>query len=309
MGKRYIMAAMVATLPNKDAARVTALKLYSGEVIMAFREKNIGLGLVKNREISGGKSSQFIVTGKAAAADIQTHVRGEEVIGKVLANDEVVITVTSRYVHTHFLDGLDKDITQYEATSELAFQSGEVLATKIDKDIFAEIGNVTSAFTPLAGQVAAGTVVATGYAAATTAGARGDFIVAAMFEAQANLNVKNVTEAATFVTAPAKYYELVQSGAIDKDFTTNNGGLDSGRIAQVAGIPIVWTNHLDVTTNPKLIGLLFTKDIMGVVSAMNMTSEVNYDYRRLGWQYTSYYALGMGTLNPTGLEVINDDSV
>ena len=45
------MAAMVATLPNKDAARATALKLYTGEVIKAFREKNIGMGLIKNREI------------------------------------------------------------------------------------------------------------------------------------------------------------------------------------------------------------------------------------------------------------------
>lgn len=303
------MANMVATLPNKDAARDTALKLYSGEVIEAFRKKNIGMSLIKNREITGGKSSQFIVTGEALEADIQTHVRGEEVIGKVLANDEVVITVTSRYVHTHFLDGLDKDITQYEATSELAFQSGEVLATKVDKDIFTEIIDVTSAFTPLPGQKAAGTVVATGYAAAATASLKGDAIVAAMFEARGNLDVKNVTDSATFVTAPADYYNLVQSGAIDKDFTTNNGGLDSGNISMVAGIPIVWTNHLNKVTNTKLIGLMFTQDIMATVSAMSMTSEVNYDYRRLGWQYTSYYALGMGTLNPTGLEVINDDSV
>ena len=303
------MAAMTATLPNKDAARATALKLYSGEVITAFREKNMGLNLVKNRSITGGKSSQFIVTGKALEGDIQTHVRGEEVIGKVLANDEVVIAISSRYVHTHFLDGLDKDITQYEATSELAFQSGEVLATKIDKDIFAELGNVTPAFTPLPGQVAAGTVVATGYTAAVGAKAKGDIIVEAMFEARGNLDEKNVTDSAVFVTAPEKYYELVQSGAINKDYTTNNGGLDSGNIAMVAGIPIMWTNHLDTTTNPKLIGIMFTKDVMAVVTAMSMTSEVNYDYRRLGWQYTSYYALGMGTLNPTGLELINDDSV
>ena len=39
---------MVADLPNKDATRSTALKLYTGEVIKAFREKNIGLGLIKS---------------------------------------------------------------------------------------------------------------------------------------------------------------------------------------------------------------------------------------------------------------------
>jgi len=53
------MAAQVATLPNKDVGRSTALKLYTGEVIKAFREKNIGLGLIKTRNISGGKTAQL----------------------------------------------------------------------------------------------------------------------------------------------------------------------------------------------------------------------------------------------------------
>ncbi len=98
---------MIADLPNKDTSRSTALKLYTGEVIKAFREKNIGLGLIKNRTISGGKTAQFIVTGEADESDIQTHVRGTEVVSAVLDNDEVTITVTNRYVHSHFLDNLD----------------------------------------------------------------------------------------------------------------------------------------------------------------------------------------------------------
>jgi len=304
------MAAVTAALINKDAARATALTLYTGEVIKAFREKNIGLSLVKKRMISGGKSAQFIVTGKADEADIQTHARGEEVVNQLLDNDEVTITVTSRYVHSHFIDGLDVRLAQYEASTELAFQSGEVLATKVDKDIFKAVGNTAAAATPLAGQQAASTVVATGYAAATTAGARGELILEAMFEARTALDEKNVTEVATFVTSPKGYYELVQSKAIAADFTqTSNGGLDTGNIQKVAGIPIMWTNHLDKVTNAKLIGLMFTTDVVGVVSAMDITSEIFYDNRRLGSQYTSYYALGMGVLNPTGLAVINDDSV
>lgn len=303
------MANTTAALLNKDAARATALTLYTGEVIKAFREKNVALGLVSKRMISGGKSAQWIVTGKADEADIQTHVRGEEVVNQLLANDEVTITVTTRFVHSHFIDGLDVRLAQYEASSELAFQSGEVLATKVDKDIFKEIGNVTSAFTPLPGQSAAGTVVATGYAAATVGEARGNILIAAMFEGRTNLDVKNVTAEATFVTSPVDYYNLAQSKAVNFDWTSGNGNIAQGNVQRVAGIPIMWTNHLDKTTNTKLLGLLFTKDIVGVVSAMDITSEIFYDNKRLGSQYTSYYALGIGTLNPTGLEVINDDSV
>ena len=291
------MASMVATTPNKNATRDTALKLYTGEVIKAFREKNIGLGLIKNREISGGKTAQFIV-------------RGEEVISKVLANDEVTITVSTRYVHSHFLDTLDEKLAQYEVRGELAFQSGQVLATKIDKDVFKMIGNDVPAMTPLPGQVAATTTVSTGYAAATTAEARGNILITALYDSKAALNVKNVTDTPSVITSAASYYDIVQSTrGVNADFTTNNGGIDTGMIRQVAGFSIGWTNHLDKTTNTKLIALMFTKDVAGVVKAMDIKSESNYDFRRLGYQLTSFYALGMGPLNPTGMEVINDDSV
>jgi len=302
------MAQMIATLPNKDAARATALKLYTGEVIKAFREKNIGLGLIKNRGISGGKTAQFIVTGQADEGDIQTHSRGEEVISNILANDEVTITVSTRYVHSHFLDTLDEKLAQYEVRGELAFQSGEVLATKIDKDVFKLVGNDVPAMTPLPGQKAASTIVATGYAAATTAQDKGDVIVAALFAGRADLHVMNVSMEPSVIVAPEDYYNVVQSTrGVNADYTSNNGGIDTGKVLQIAGFSLGWTNHLDKTSNTKLIALMFTKDVAGVVKAMDIRSEANYDFRRLGWQLTSYYALGMGPLNPTGMVVINSD--
>lgn len=298
---------VVATTPNKDAARSTALKLYSGEVIKAFREKNIGLGLIKSRTIAGGKTAQFIVTGTASEGDIQTHVRGQEVINKVLANDEVTITVDTRYVHSHFLDTLDEKLAQYEVRGELAFQSGEVLATKIDKDVFKLVGNTVKAMTPLTGQSASGTTAMTGF---TTADAetKGNKIIAALYVAKANLNAKNVTATPSVIVAPEDYYNIVQSSrGVNADFTSNNGGIDSGMIRQVAGFSIGWTNNLDKVANTKLIALMFTQDVAGVVKAMDIQSESNYDFRRLGYQLTSFYALGMGALNPTGLEVINSN--
>jgi len=302
------MASMTATLPNKDAARSTALKLYTGEVIKAFRERNIGLGLIKSRSISGGKSAQFIVTGEASEADIQTHTRGEEVISKVLANDEVTIVVNTRYVHSHFLDTLDEKLAQYEVRSELAFQSGQVLATKIDKDVFKLLGNVVPAMTPLAGQKAASTVVATGYAAAATAEEKGNAIIESFYVGKTELDEKNVTDTPNVVVAPQDYYNIVQSTrGTNADWTSGNGGIDSGKFKQIAGFTVLTSNHLDKVTNTKLIALMFTKDVAGVVKAMDIQSESNYDFRRLGYQLTSFYALGMGALNPTGMVVINSD--
>lgn len=305
------MAAVQAVLPNKDANRTTALTLYTGEVLKAFRERNIGLSLVKKRDIVGGKSAQFIVTGAASEGDIQTHVRGEEVVGQLLANDEVTITVSTRYVHSHFIDGLDNHIAQYDATSELAFQSGNVLAIKVDKDIFAQFALAVAA-TAKTGQKAAKKVEATGYEAATDAAARGNIIVEALFASTTALDEDDVAETPVFVTTPKVKYELVQSNAINKDLTMGNGGLDSGNIAMVAGIPITWTNHLSATGLieagvKELLGYVTTKDVIGVVSAMDITSDSWEDKRRLGNQYVSYYALGMGILNPTGLVEVGSD--
>ena len=308
---------MVAALHNKDASRSTALKLYTNEVIKAFREKNVAMGTVKVREISGGKTSQFIVTGKAQAADIQTHARGEEVVSKLLANDEITITVDTRYVHSHFSDDLDHKLAQYDLRSEMSAQSGEILSIKIDKDIFYGIAHGTgSAAAPTNGQLAAAVVVATGYTAATTAEDKGNAIVAGLFEARSTLNERDISGEPVVFVAPTDYYNVVQSTrGVNQDYTTSNGGIDSGKVRNVAGFQLGWTNHLDKTDQSagsgisalKLIALMYTKDVFGVVKAMDLKSEANYDFRRLGHQLTSYYAMGMGPLNPTGLIIINAD--
>ncbi len=311
------MAAMVSVLHNKDAGRSTALKLYSGEVIKAFRERNVAMATVKTREISGGKTSQFIVTGKALSTDIQTHVRGEEVVSKLLANDEITITVDTRYVHSHFSDDLDNKLAQYDLRSEMSAQSGEVLSIKIDKDIFYGITHDTgSVSAPTNGQLEAAVVTATGYAAAATAQAKGDALVASLFEARSVLNERDVSgEPVVFVT-PTDYYNIVQSTrGTNADYTSNNGGIDSGKVRQIAGFSLGWTNHLDTSDQSggtgidaqKLIALMYTKDVFGVVKAMDLKSEANYDFRRLGYQLTSYYAMGMGALNPTSLIIIVTD--
>ena len=311
------MANMVAAFHNKDAGRATALKLYTNEVLKAFREKNVALSTVKVREISGGKTSQFIVTGKALATDIQTHARGEEVVSKLLANDEVTITVDTRYVHSHFSDDLDNKLAQYDLRSEMSAQSGEVLSTKIDKDVFYGITHDAGSMVPKTnGQLAAAVVTATGYAAATTAQAKGDAIVAGLFEARSTLNERDVSEEPTVMVSPTDYYNVVQSTrGVNADYTSGNGGIDSGKVRNIAGFSLGWTNHLDKSDQSgnsginatKLIGLMYVKGVFGVVKAMDLKSEANYDFRRLGHQLTSYYAMGMGALNSTGLILLNSD--
>jgi hypothetical protein len=96
-----------------------------------------------------------------------------------------------------------------------------------------------------------------------------------MFAGRSALNAKDVSAEPTFVVAPADYYNLVQSTrGVNQDFTNNNGGLDSGNVSMIAGIKTVWTNHLPATA--KLIGLMYTPDVYGVVKAMDISSETNF---------------------------------
>ena len=304
--------------------RTLGIKLYSNEVLTYFARKNMFLDMVKTRTINGGISSQFIVTGQASDTDAASHTPGADVAATVLKANERVITITDRVYYSHFVDKLEEKISQYEIRDELAKQAAEALATKIDKAVAKEIvkavtaGAVDAAVPVLtagvAGQKTGSIITATGYTAATTTEAKGDKIVEALFEANADMNGKDVPEdGRTFITTPLNYAQIVQSQkAVNRDFTNGNGGIDTGNVLNIAGTPIKWSNHLpigDATLDPnsKLLGLFFQSGCVGVVKAMDITSESNYLPEKLGDLLTSYYALGMGLLEPARASVIIAD--
>jgi len=299
------------TYPGQNAGtgdvRNKFLKLFTGEVLAAFAMKNIALGLVKTRTISGGKSAQFITTGRAAATDVAQHTPGSDVVASVIKSNERVITIDSRYYYSTFLDDLEQKLAQWEMRGEIARQHAEVLATKIDKAIFQGIYD-SAAVAPQDGQTASISVNNAAIASGATAEAKGDAIIDAIFAAQAGLDTNYVpTDGRVFVTSPVYYYNLVQSKkAINRDWNDGsvNGTLGSGRVFKIAGLEIVQTNHLPTPSGVTLVGMVFTPEVYGVVKAMEITSEANYLPQQLGTLLTSYYALGMGTLNPSALAVV-----
>lgn len=284
--------------------RALGLKLYSGEVLKAFDRHNIAMNYVKTRSISGGTSTSFIVTGQASDANVNVHTPGADVDTNILKSNERVITVTDRYYYSHFVDALEDKLSQYEVRSELAKQAAEALATKIDKEIFATMGG-SVAVAGVADQKAAKLVVDADIAGGATAEAKGNALVESLFEMNTLFDQDDLpVSGRVFVTTPRNYYNIVQATKIiDKDFTTNNGGLDTGKVQMVAGTPVIVTNNLPATVNDgtadhDVQGYFFTPGVMGVVKAMDITSEANYIPEKLGDLLTSYYALGMGVLNP-----------
>ncbi|MCI4436672.1 MAG: hypothetical protein JHC33_07695 [Ignisphaera sp.] len=312
------MAANV-TYPGQNAGagdtRAKFLTLFTGEVLAAFARKNVALtgNLVTVQTISGGKTAQFITTGRIDESAVTAHVAGTDITTTVVDSNERLITVGSPYYVSSFVDKFEEKLSQFNVRTTIATQHAEVLATVIDKAIFRGIFN-SRLVAPQGGQTASASVTA----AATvdvllTAEQRGDALIDAIFAAQAKLDENDVPlEGRTFVTFPSFYYNIVQSHkAVNRDFNgMDNGSIGGGRVLNIAGLTIVQSNNLPkmtldvipVATN--LVGMVFTKDVFGVLKANDITSEVNYDLNKLGDVLTSYYAIGMGTLNPSPLAVI-----
>lgn len=293
---------------GSNANNNLGLELYTGEVLAAFDRNNKALATIKKRSISGGTSAQFIVTGKGADTDAATHTAGTAVTTKVLKVNERTITISDRVYFSHFVDELDLKLSQYEIRGEMAKQAAEALSTKIDKQVFVEMEAFISTGAGVADQ-SAGAVLQADLSNAVTNEAKGDLLVDALFEAQAVLNGKDVpTMDRMFMTTSQNYYYLVQSSkAINVDFK-GAGSIAEGNVMKVAGLPIEWTNNLPAaaTSTNALHGIVYTPDVFGVVTAMDIKSEANYMPETLGYLLTSYYALGMGGLNPACGVVIEE---
>jgi len=255
-----------------------------------------------------------ITTGRASESDVNAHTAGTEVASSVIKTNERVITITSRYYYSTFLDDLESKLSQFEIRGEIARQHAEVLSTKIDRAVFQGVYD-TAAVTPQDGQTAALAVANSVIYSGSTAEAKGDAIIDALFTAQAGLDKNDVPmEGRVFVTKPVHYYNLVQSHkAVNRDFNgMDNGSIAGGRVMNIAGLNIIQSNHLPVVAGTgantdKLVGMVFTPDVYGVVKAMEIQSEENYIPEKLGYLLTSYYAMGMGSLNPSSLAIITNE--
>jgi hypothetical protein len=111
---------------NYDTRYATALKLFSGEVFNAFNDATIFKGLIRNYSLRGGKSKQFLLTGKLAAG---YHTPGEAIApADGLKSNEKTIVMDDLLVSSQFVYDLDEILSQWSSRSEISKHIGEALA-------------------------------------------------------------------------------------------------------------------------------------------------------------------------------------
>ena len=288
-----------------------AKEVFSGLVMEAFDRKNIGLKMVYNQTIENGSSAYFPIIAQLADTAGGAYTIGADVTTTAIPVKERVITIDQPQYVALSISRLEEKILAFDTRAKLAKQMGEALATKIDKEVFAEIllasqtsGTIGGSVMQPDGSEVNNDAIDTG----ATAEAKGDALFSAIFEANTLFKQKDVPGDPVVVTTPANFNYLVQSSkGVHRDFTSGNGGVDAGTIVEIAGLKIMYTNHLPVGTavsvggvNKKLQALAFTEDCVGVVKLMEVMTDIDPLPAKIRQDLLkTFYWLGMGVLNPS----------
>ena len=226
-------------------ARALYLKLFSGEMFKGFQNNTIARDLVMKRTLKGGKSLQFVYTGRTTA---EYHVPGQSILG----NDqgappvaEKTITCDDLLISSAFVYELDEVLSHYDLRSEISRKIGYALAEKYDRLIFRQIAKGARQASPVAKanfvepggtQVRVGTNDALSDAYSATA------LINAFYDAAAAMDEKGVSQDGRVgVLNPRQYYALIQqvgeNGLVNRDEQGTSRQKGNG-IVEIAGIKI-----------------------------------------------------------------------
>ena len=294
------------------------LKVFSGEVLTAFTRNNIfNEQLHSVRTITSGKSAQFPVLGTATAS---YHTPGNLLTGgNQIRHGERLISIDDLLIADVFVSRLEELKNHYDIRASYADELGKALAKTYDSNVAKMIANASRASSTLTG-IAGGLTLTLGSGNTASANVSGDEIAAAIYDIAQAFDERDIPPTDRFcVLPPAEYYKLAESATrtVDVDFNPGgNGSFASGKIQQVAGIPVMMSNNVpqsNVSSNPsganntysgddsKTIGLVFHKSAVGTVKLMDMTTEITgNDYATMyqGTLMVAKYALGHGILRP-----------
>lgn len=297
---------------GNPADMALAKEVFSGLVMEAFDRKNIGLKMVYNQTIENGSSAYFPIIAQLADTASGAYTIGADVSTSAIPVKERVITIDQPQYVALSISRLEEKILAFDTRAKLAKQMGEALATKIDKEVFAEIlvaSQTSGTIGGVAMQPDGSEVFNDDIVDGATPEAKGDALFAAIFEANTLFKQKDVPGDPVVVTTPANFNYLVQSSkGVHRDFTSANGGVDAGTIVEIAGLKIMYSNHLPVATTVDvgetntryLQALAFTEDCVGVVKLMEVMTDIDPLPTKIRQDLLkTFYWLGMGVLNPS----------
>lgn len=325
-------------LPNQNPSRLGQvnatggdrelfLKLYAGEVLTAFEEKNIFMGLHRTRTISGGKSAQFPMTGVASA---KYHTPGEMIEADKIKHGERTVTVDDLLISSQFIANIDEAMNHYDVRSIYSKEAGYALANTADKNIarvIAKAAMIDSAAD--AASLPGGAFDDEVFTNNVTIGSVGSDaevgaeIVRSIYAALEEFDKKDITGEKVCVLPPRQYYALLNATDVTSATWLNKdvggaGSVSAGVVPQVGGVSIYMSNHIPTgdetvtgaTPDPLsrsgaykgdysgVRGLIFAQDAAATVKLLDLGVESEYQIERQGTLMVAKYAMGHNVLRP-----------
>jgi len=281
------------------------LKVFSGEVLVAFEQKTVMLDKSSMRTISNGKSTSFPATGLATSGYVTP---GEEILGGAIKHNERIITIDALLVSAAFVADIDDAMNNYDVSSIYSNEIGIELANAMDINILNEVIKASTTTSTVDG-LPAGTVVKnTDFANSDTA-IKAAALAEGVFKAGQVLDENNAPEERFAIFRPSEYNILVQNkDAINRDWG-GEGSYAEGKVFRINGIAIVKSNNLSLTdttaTNAyhgvdatDTMGVVFTKESVGTVKLMDLEVNVIPQPEKNGTLLMGKYAMGHGVLRP-----------
>jgi len=269
---------------------------YRLQTLEAFTRKCIALNLISNQTIPSGKAASHIVGQFADGTDHATHTPGSQVTVTDQAFDERLIPINDIEYVAKRIDNFEEKMADYAAGMVITNYMGETMAKLMDKTCFVAVetaaGTVGKVGNP-GGEV----VVNAAIASATSAVDIGDALADGIIDGIAKLQTKDNSNEVSVVVDPINYSYLVRSNRlVNADYTSGNGGIDSGVIQMIGGAKVYVSNDLPATA--ALEALVFTREAVGITILQGLKSEANYQPDFFGDLLTSRVGYGVGVLRP-----------
>ena len=317
-------------------ANALFLKVFSGEILTTFEEENVMKDLHMVRTIQSGKSAQFPATGIATAG---YHTPGENIADSgngylsAIKHAERVIKIDDVLLSSTFIANIDELKNHYDVRSIYAKELGKALAKRFDLATMKTLAAAARDSATVSGGQA-GSVLGSGSSLFAGANATAAELIDALYGIAETLDGKDVSDDGRFaLLSPADYYTLITADNSAISLAANRdvggvGNIATGTIAQVAGIKLVKSNHIntvavdgsadttgdgssavqndvfgangsgyngDLSATRILAG---TKEAIGTVKLLDLATESEYQMERQGTLFIAKYAMGHGVLRP-----------
>jgi hypothetical protein len=317
-------------------AQRTALfqKVFAGEVLTAFEQATLMLDKHQIRTIQNGKSATFPNLGRVTSG---YHVPGDELVSQAVTSNETEILIDGLLYSAIFIDNIDEMMSHFDFRAPYAVEMGRKLAQDFDKSVILTLIRAAKAAAKLAsrGDLAAASKVqylGASYTSGTVA-AKAAALATAIFTQSAIWDNQFVPGERYVALTPTDYNAIVQNtDAINSDWG-GQGAYSDGTVTKVAGATILKAPSLSSIIGIDTTGIspagaanaavattrgasgdtdvqavMFTKDAVGTVKLLDISTESAWDIRRQGTLLVAKYAMGHGILRADGAAYFANDA-